>query len=79
MPADMAVLPSLPRRVVTGGFSEEYPEGLTIGLVKSLELASDGLFQWGSVFLPDEIQEVREIAILIPDAPPASTAQEIAK
>jgi rod shape-determining protein MreC len=71
VPADMAVLPSLPRRVVTGGFSQEYPEGLTIGWIKSLELGSDGLFQWGSVLLPNQIQEVREVAILIPERNPA--------
>ena len=65
VPTDIQINRDFPRRLVTSGLGGVFPAGLTIGWVKNLEASSDGLFQSGEVMLSDDLNELREVAILV--------------
>jgi rod shape-determining protein MreC len=64
VPTDIQISKGHPRRLITSGLGGVFPEGLTIGWVQTLEASSDGLFQSGEVILSDELNTIREVAIL---------------
>lgn len=65
VPTDIQINKNFPRRLVTSGLGGVFPAGLTIGWVKNLEASSDGLFQSGDVILSDDLNKLREVAILV--------------
>lgn len=77
VPTDIVATPSQPRRVVSTRLGGVFPDGLTIGEVSNLEQTPDGLFQRGVVRLGPDLDELREVAVLVPvdpertDAPPS--------
>ena len=64
VPTDIQVNKGYPRRLITSGLGGVFPAGLTIGWVHSLEASSDGLFQSGEVILNNDLNTLREVAIL---------------
>lgn len=58
-----------PRRLVSSRLGGAFPQGLTIGVVTSLEPGADGLFQQGVVQLPAALLQLQEVAVLIPLEP----------
>ena len=64
VPTDIQISRDHPRRLITSGLGGVFPEGLTIGWVRSLEASSDGLFQSGEVVLSGDLNTLREVAIL---------------
>ena len=64
VPTDIQINKGHPRRLITSGLGGVFPEGITIGWVQTLEASSDGLFQSGEVILSDELNTIREVAIL---------------
>ena len=67
IPADITADPSRPLRLVTSRLGGDFPDGLTIGSMRTLERESDGLFQRSKVFLSAELVDVQEVAVLIPE------------
>ena len=53
-------------RLVSTSFGGNFPEGLTIGYIYSVETADDGFFLRSNVFLDRELLDLSEVAILIP-------------
>ena len=64
VPTDIQISKGYPRRLITSGLGGVFPAGLTIGWVENLNASSDGLFQSGEVILSDELNTLREVAIL---------------
>lgn len=64
VPTDIQINKDHPRRLVTSGLGGVFPAGLTIGWVDSLDPSSDGLFQSGEVILSEDLNILREVAIL---------------
>lgn len=64
VPTDIQINRGHPRRLITSGLGGIFPAGLTIGWVQSLEASSDGLFQSGDVLLSEDLNTLREVAIL---------------
>ena len=64
VPTDIQISKDHPRRLTTSGLGGVFPAGLTIGWVRALEASSDGLFQSGEVVLSDDLNVLREVAIL---------------
>jgi len=61
---DIQISRENPRRLVTSGLGGIFPAGLTIGFVRRLEASSDGLFQSGDVELSEDLNLLREVAVL---------------
>lgn len=53
-------------RVVTSALGGIFPEGLALGRLTALEPADDGLFQQGRVALDPRLDQLREVAVLVP-------------
>ena len=66
VPADLRVGDSVTPRLVSSRLGGVFPDGLTIGSIQQLEPSPDGLFQTGSVQLPETLLSVREVAVLVP-------------
>lgn len=64
VPTDIQITRGYPRRLITSGLGGIFPAGLTIGWVEALEASSDGLFQSGEVTLSNDLNTLREVAIL---------------
>jgi rod shape-determining protein MreC len=64
VPTDIQISKDRPRRLITSGLGGVFPAGLTIGWVLKLEASSDGLFQGGEVILSEDLNTLREVAIL---------------
>jgi len=64
VPTDIQISNNHPRRLITSGLGGVFPAGLTIGWVRSLNASSDGLFQSAEVILADDLNVMREVAIL---------------
>lgn len=64
VPTDIQINRDHPRRLMTSGLGGVFPAGLTIGWVSKLNASSDGLFQSGEVILNDDLNTLREVAIL---------------
>lgn len=66
VPTDIKATTWEPRRLVSSRLGGVFPDGLTIGWVRELKTESDGLFQSGSVYLPESLFDLSEISVLIP-------------
>ena len=55
-----------PRRIVTAGLGGVFPAGIVIGYVQNLELDTGGLFKSGTVLLDPRLNELHEVAVLVP-------------
>ena len=64
VPTDIQISKDHPRRLITSGLGGVFPAGLTIGWVRKLNASSDGLFQSGDVVLAEDLNVLREVAIL---------------
>lgn len=53
-------------RVVSSRLGGVFPDGLTLGFLEHLQPEQSGLFQSGRVRLDPRLQELREVAVLIP-------------
>lgn len=69
VPADVLATLKNPQRLTSSRLGGVFPDGLTLGWVYSLEPSPDGLFQSGKVMLDPRLQNVREVAVLIPLEP----------
>ena len=76
VPLDVYASASTPKRVVTAGLGGVFPAGLVIGYVQDLELDTNGLFKSGVVLLDPRLNELHEVAVLVPlnPEPPPTTA-----
>lgn len=66
VPLDIRAGPEAPRNVVTSGLGGVFPAGLYIGRLTELEPSADGLFQTGRVQLDERLNNLYEVAVLIP-------------
>ncbi|MDP0500801.1 MAG: rod shape-determining protein MreC [Verrucomicrobiota bacterium JB022] len=69
VPPDKGVSLGQPLTLVSSRLGGVFPDGLKIGDVYQLDPGADGLFQSGLVRLPDELQSLEEVAVLIPLQP----------
>ncbi len=65
-PLDIFASPESPKRIVTAGLGGVFPPGIVIGHVQNLELDTGGLFKSGNVLLDPRLNELHEVAVLIP-------------
>lgn len=66
IPPDVDLSPAEPRRLVSSRLGGVFPEGLTIGMVTTLEPGADGYFQKGTVQLDPELGGLMEVAVAVP-------------
>lgn len=66
IPTDIQASESMPLKLVSSKLGGVFPDGLTIGTVKSLKPASDGIFNQGKVVLDPSLHAIGEVAILLP-------------
>jgi rod shape-determining protein MreC len=69
VPLDIFASPESPKRIVTAGLGGVFPPGIVIGHVQNLELDTGGLFKSGNVLLDPRLNELHEVAVLIPLTP----------
>jgi rod shape-determining protein MreC len=78
VPLDVDASKSAPRRLVTSGLGADFPAGLTLGKVVSVEPSPDGLFKTGVVELDPRLSDLTEVTVLVPvahaSAPAAANA-----
>ncbi len=66
VPLDVYASPDSPKRIVTAGLGGVFPAGIVIGHVQTLELDTGGLFKSGTVLLDPRLNELHEVAVLVP-------------
>jgi rod shape-determining protein MreC len=66
VPNDLEVPRGQSLRLVSSSLGGAFPDGLTLGRVNQLEPGSDGLFQYGTVILNQDLYSLREVAVVIP-------------
>lgn len=66
VPADIRLSETTPLRLVSSRLGGVFPDGLYLGTIQSLETDEDGLFQEGTVRLSQDLNTIREVAVLIP-------------
>ncbi len=66
VPLDVYASPEAPKRIVTAGLGGVFPAGIVIGHVQNLELDTNGLFKSGTVLLDPRLNELHEVAVLVP-------------
>ena len=66
VPLAIFASPAAPKRIVTAGLGGVFPPGIVIGHVQNLELDTGGLFKSGTVLLDPRLNELHEVAVLIP-------------
>ena len=66
VPLDIFASPESPKRIVTAGLGGVFPPGIVIGHVQNLELDTGGLFKSGNVLLDPRLNELHEVAVLVP-------------
>lgn len=66
VPLDVYASPSSPKRIVTAGLGGVFPPGIVLGYVQELELDTNGLFKSGTVLLDPRLNELHEVAVLVP-------------
>ena len=66
VPLDIFASPESPKRIVTAGLGGVFPPGIVIGHVQNLELDTGGLFKSGTVLLDPRLNELHEVAVLVP-------------
>jgi rod shape-determining protein MreC len=69
VPVDLVATAAAPVRIVTSGLGGVFPPGLTIGYVDRLEPSTDGLFKTGRVLLDARLNQLNEVAVLVPLRP----------
>lgn len=65
VPADLSPSINRPLKLVTSSLAGTFPDGVLIGYVDKLELASDGIFKLGTVNLSRGLSSLREVAVLV--------------
>jgi rod shape-determining protein MreC len=77
VPLDVYASANTPKRVVTAGLGGVFPSGLVIGYMQDLELDTNGLFKSGVVLLDPRLNELHEVAVLVPlnPEPPAAESK----
>ena len=65
VPADVVATLRKPLRLTSSRLGGNFPDGLTLGWVYSLDPSPDGLFQSGKVMLDPRLQSLREVAVLV--------------
>ncbi len=68
VPTDFPLASSQPRRVVTSGLGDVFPDGLTLGTIETLERGNDGLFLRGQVKVDPRLLDLQEVSVLVPIA-----------
>jgi rod shape-determining protein MreC len=66
VPPGLEASPHAPLRAVSSELGGIFPQGLTLGWVEELEPGSDGLFQFGTVHLSPDLDNLHEVAVLEP-------------
>ena len=66
VPLDVYASAGAPKRIVTAGLGGVFPPGIVIGHVQNLELDTNGLFKSGTVLLDPRLNELHEVAVLVP-------------
>ena len=66
VPLDVYASPESPKRIVTAGLGGVFPAGIVIGYIQNLELDTGGLFKSGTVLLDPQLNELHEVAVLVP-------------
>jgi rod shape-determining protein MreC len=66
VPLDLFAGVTTPRPLLTSGLGGVFPRGLPLGHVVELEPSTDGLFKTGRVRLDPRLNEITEVAVLIP-------------
>lgn len=66
VPLDIYVSPATPKRIVTAGLGGVFPPGIALGYIQELELDTNGLFKSGTVLLDPRLNELHEVAVLVP-------------
>ena len=66
VPYDIVTSPNKPLKLVTSSLGGNFPRGIPIGTVYQLQGNKDGLFKTGDVIIDSRINQVLEVAILIP-------------
>ena len=66
VPLDVYASPESPKRIVTAGLGGVFPAGIVIGYIQNLELDTGGLFKSGTVLLDPRLNELHEVAVLVP-------------
>ncbi len=66
VPLDVYASPEAPKRIVTAGLGGVFPAGIVIGYIQNLELDTGGLFKSGAVLLDPRLNELHEVAVLVP-------------
>ncbi len=66
VPLDVYASPETPKRLVTAGLGGVFPAGIVIGHIQNLELDTNGLFKSGTVLLDPRLNELHEVAVLVP-------------
>jgi len=66
VPLDLQATAAEPKPLITSGLGGVFPRGLRLGLVTQLEPSTDGLFKTGRVALDPRLNELTEVAVLVP-------------
>lgn len=66
VPLDLSATIAEPRPLITSGLGGVFPRGLRLGMVTQLEPSTDGLFKTGRVALDPRLNELTEVAVLVP-------------
>lgn len=66
VPLDVYASATTPKRIVTAGLGGVFPPGIVLGYVQELELDTNGLFKSGTVLLDPRLNELHEVAVLVP-------------
>lgn len=66
VPLDIYASEKAPKRIVTAGLGGVFPAGIVIGYVQALELDTNGLFKSGTALLDPRLNELHEVAVLVP-------------
>jgi rod shape-determining protein MreC len=69
VPLDIFASAQAPKRIVTAGLGGVFPAGIVLGHVQNLELDTNGLFKSGTVLLDPRLNELHEVAVLVPLGP----------
>jgi rod shape-determining protein MreC len=69
VPLDVYASADSPKRIVTAGLGGVFPAGIVIGHIQQLDLDTNGLFKSGSVLLDPRLNELHEVAVLVPVKP----------
>lgn len=66
VPLDLFATAAAPKLLVTSGLGGVFPRGLKLGEVVELEPSTDGLFKTGRVVLDKRLNQITEVAVLVP-------------